>query len=105
MMRNKKLWFSVAPLALIHILVLGAAFFAPYDPAEQHRDFPFAPPMRVHFVDSRGKLHLRTYICSWVNQTKSIGSPHYVEDCARNWPLRFLVREKTQGARMVYGTT
>ena len=104
MMRNKKLWFSVAPLALIHILVLGAAFFAPYDPAEQHRDYPFAPPMRIHFVDSGGKFHLRPYVCPWVNQAGSIGSPHYVEDCSRISRLRFLVREGPNGSRAIPGT-
>jgi peptide/nickel transport system permease protein len=93
-MQNKKLWFSAVPLALVHILVLGAPFFAPYDPAEQHRDLPFAPPARIHFVDSRGKLQFRPYACSWVNQTKSIGSPRYVEDCSRISRLRFLVREE-----------
>src|SRR5258707_227408 len=104
MMRNKKVWFSVGPLALIHILVLGAAFFAPYDPAEQHRDYPFAPPMRIHFVDSGGKFHLRPYVCPWVNQAGSIGSPHYVEDCSRISRLRFLVREGPNGSRAIPGT-
>ncbi len=82
------------PLALVHILVLGAAFFAPYDPAEQHRDVPFAPPARLHFVDYGGKLHLRPYVCSWVNQTTGVGSPHYDEDCSRISKLRFVVREQ-----------
>src|SRR5262249_37309481 len=90
--RNKNLWLSAAPLALVHILVLGAVFFAPYDPAEQHRDLPFAPPMRLHFLDSRGKLHFRPHVCSWANQTNGIGSPHYVEDCSRISKLRFVVR-------------
>lgn len=90
---HKKLWLWAATLALIHVAVLGAAFIAPYDPAEQHRDFPFAPPMRMHFVDSLGKFHLRPYMCPWINQTKGIGSPSYVEDCSRVQPLRFLVRD------------
>lgn len=93
---NKKLWLTAAPLALVHILVLGATFFSPYDPAEQHRDAPFVPPMRVHFVDSQGKLHLRPYVCSWVNQAKAIGSPRYVEDCSRISQLRFLVRHESE---------
>ncbi len=80
------------PLALIHILVLGAVSFAPYDPAEQHRDVPFAPPASIHFADSRGKLHLRPYVCVWVNQTNGVGSPHYSEDCSRTSALRFLMR-------------
>ncbi len=91
-MGTKKLWLSAAPLVAIHIVVLGAAFFAPYDPAEQHREVPFAPPMRMHFLDSRGEFHLRPYVCLWRNQTDGIGAPHYVEDCSRISQLRFLVR-------------
>jgi peptide/nickel transport system permease protein len=96
---TKKLGLLATPLVAIHILVLGAAFFAPYDPAEQHRDVPFAPPMRMHFLDSRGKLHLRPYFCSWRNQTDGIGAPRYVEDCSRVSQLRFLVRVERDNSR------
>jgi len=96
---KKQIWFLVAPLAAIHIVVLGAGFFAPYDPAEQHRDLPFAPPMRIHFVDAERKPHLRPYVCPWMNQAQGIGSPKYVEDCGAARPVRFFVRElKEQGA-------
>lgn len=91
-MRNKKLWLTAAPLVLVHMLVLCAVFFAPYDPAEQHRNAPFAPPMRLRFVDSEGKLHLRPYVCSLGNQTNGIGAPRYLEDCSRISQLRFFVR-------------
>jgi len=91
-MRHKKLWLSAAPLVVAHVLVLGAVFFAPYDPAEQHRDVPYAPPVPLHFVDSQGSWHLRPYVCSWANQTSGIGAPRYMEDCGRTSQLRFLVR-------------
>jgi len=91
-MRNKKRWLLLGPLVGVHILVLSAVFFAPYDPAEQHRDVPFAPPMRLHFVDSQGKLHLRPYVCSWADQTSGIGAAQYVEDCSHISRLRFFVR-------------
>jgi peptide/nickel transport system permease protein len=90
--RNKKLWFSAASLVVVHVLVLGAGLFAPYDPAEQHRRMPFAPPTSLHFVDSDGKLHLRPFVCSWANQTYGVGAPNYVEDCSRVSFVRFLVR-------------
>src|SRR5262249_27101769 len=32
----------------VHLAVLGAGLIAPYDFAEQHRDYPYAPPMSVH---------------------------------------------------------
>ena len=33
----------------LHALVLFAGWLAPYDYAEQHRDFPYAPPTPIHF--------------------------------------------------------
>src|SRR5258708_80013 len=104
MMHKKKLWLSLLPLALVHILVLGASFFAPYDPAEQHRDAPFERPMSVHFLDSHGKFHFRPFVCTWTNETSTIGSPRYAEDCSHVWPLRFLIREETHTPGAAVGT-
>jgi peptide/nickel transport system permease protein len=35
---------AAAWLALIHLIALLAGVLAPYDPTEQHRDYPFHPP-------------------------------------------------------------
>jgi peptide/nickel transport system permease protein len=35
-------------LAAVHLTVLTAGWFAPYGYAEQYRDFPYAPPARIH---------------------------------------------------------
>jgi len=102
---NKKLWFLALSLAFVHVVVVGAAFFAPYDAAEQHRDAPFAPPARLHFVDAQGKLHVRPYVCSWTNQTQGIGPARYAEDCSRTASLQFLVRNDPGGAQVGPGMT
>jgi peptide/nickel transport system permease protein len=41
---------SIVLLAAIHAAILLAGFLAPYDYAEMHRDFAYAPPTRVHFA-------------------------------------------------------
>src|ERR1035437_5042633 len=56
-----KLRLTLAFLAALHAVVLFAAFFAPYDYAEQHRDYPFAPPTHVHFTDAAGRFHPRPF--------------------------------------------
>src|SRR5262245_26816581 len=91
MQRDKQLWFSVAVLTLAHVFALGAGFFAPNDPAEQNRDFPFAPPMHLRFVDAAGKFHVRPFVYpySWVRSVQG-----YEEDRSQMWPLRFFVREE-----------
>ena len=48
-------------LAAMHCLALGAAFLAPYAPAEQTRSRPFAAPDRLRWVDERGEIYLRPF--------------------------------------------
>jgi peptide/nickel transport system permease protein len=43
-------------LVALHLIVLLAGFFSPYDFARQERDFSFAPPTRIHWLRSPGHL-------------------------------------------------
>jgi peptide/nickel transport system permease protein len=54
--------FALAFLGATHAAVLLAGFLAPYHFAEQHRDYPFAEPMRPHFFDAAGRFHLRPFV-------------------------------------------
>ncbi len=65
-------------LAAMHGAVLLAGFLAPYPYAEQHRDYPFAKPMRPHFFDDAGRFHLRPFVID-------------PNDAARTWPVQFFV--------------
>lgn len=82
--RRRWLW-PLGLLAAIHILVLGAGFFAPYNPARQFRDFPYAPPMVVHW--RRGRL----VVYPWLQVGEQYGPPQYQADRAHPLPLRFFV--------------
>ena len=94
MIANQKLWWSAGALISIHIVVLSAGFFAPYDPTEQNRDFSFAPPMHLHFVDAAGKFHLRPFVYQYLTHSGDGRLQGYEEDRSRMWPLRFFVREE-----------
>lgn len=74
---KRRLLSLVVLLGALHLLILLAGFIAPYDPAEQDRTSPYAPPTRIHFVDTRG-FHLRPFI-------HGLGSSDPV-------PIQFLVR-------------
>ena len=52
-------------LLVIHTVVLLAGFFAPYDSNSQNRSLPFAPPTRLHIVDTQGQLHIRPFVYAW----------------------------------------
>ena len=49
---------AVIVLVVFHLGVACAGFLAPYDPAAQDRQHPYAPPMRLHFVDAAGAATL-----------------------------------------------
>jgi peptide/nickel transport system permease protein len=74
----------VAALLVIHAAVLLAGFLAPYGYADQHRDFPYAPPSRVRFFDVAGRFHARPFVYGLAPD--SAGG--YREDPARPYPLR-----------------
>ena len=65
----------------VYAVVLAAPIVAPYDPAAQHREYPLAPPTRVHVIDRDGRFHVRPFV--------------YGEDAdgaTKAYPLRVLAR-------------
>jgi peptide/nickel transport system permease protein len=86
---SKKTTLLVALVAL-HGAVLLAGFFAPYDFAQQHRELPFAPPSRIHFVDARGQIHLRPFVCALEDRPGSFGE--YMENPDNCSTVRVFVR-------------
>jgi peptide/nickel transport system permease protein len=85
--RKSAVW--LAALGLLHLGILCAGFFAPYDPEEQDRDFPYAPPMRIHFVDAHGHFHFRPFVYDLQPSLNSFDA--YDVDSADAIPLRFFV--------------
>lgn len=75
-------------LTTLYVLAFAADLVAPYDPAEQDRRMPFAPPTRLHFVDQDGRFHLRPFVYARVPAAGSSGE--YVEDRSRRFPLSLL---------------
>lgn len=90
MTRRRKLAGIAACLAALHLVVLFAGFFAPYDPTLQDRDRPFAPPTRIHFIDARGGLHAWPFVYLLQDDPKRFGE--YVESTEKVYPLNFFVR-------------
>jgi peptide/nickel transport system permease protein len=83
---------TLAPVVLLvtlHLAILLAGFVAPADPAAQNRDFPFAPPSRLHFLDTRGHVHLRPFVYPWTPRPDGLNE--YDESRDREYPLQFFV--------------
>jgi peptide/nickel transport system permease protein len=77
-------------LGLLYASVLLAGFIVPYAPDEQNRTVPFAPPTRLHFVDTTGQLHVRPFVYPLVLRTGTFDE--FDEDRSRRYPVRFLVQ-------------
>ena len=75
---------------MLHCIVVGAGFFAPYDPVEQDRECPYLPPMRVHLMDAQSHFHLRPFFYPLRLRTGSFDQ--YEEDTTTAVPLRFFTR-------------
>jgi peptide/nickel transport system permease protein len=85
---NPKLRAGLAGLALLAACALGADFLAPYDPAAQHRELYFAPPMTVRLMDAAGRSQ-RPFVYAW-QRTGAEPLP-YVEARDAVYPLRWFV--------------
>ena len=86
---RRAIWIGGALVAL-HALILVAGFAAPYDPTTQTRTLPFAPPVRVHFVDAAGEFHFRPFVYALAPEGGT--GETYVEDTAARFPVRFFTR-------------
>jgi peptide/nickel transport system permease protein len=76
-------------LVMLHLAILFAGFVAPADPVAQNRDFPFAPPTRLHFVDLRGHVHLRPFVYQWTPRPDTFNE--YEEARDREYPMQLFV--------------
>ncbi len=89
MIKTRTISLPLLLLGFIHLMVLSAGFLAPYDYASQNRTLPFAPPTRIHFVDTHGEWHFRPFVYGLVDQPGNFGS--YSEDLDQVFPVRFFV--------------
>jgi len=90
MSRRAALPTALAALVAMHLAALGAGFLAPYDPTEQNRSVPYAPPTRLRFVDAEGRFHLRPFVYRLV---RSGAGGAYEEDRRQGHPVVFLARD------------
>ena len=88
-MRSCPSRLALAALVITHSVVLLAGFFAPYRFDTQNRLLAFAPPTRLHFVDTQGKFHFRPFVYRSILRPGTFDQ--YQEDKSLLFPLRFFV--------------
>jgi peptide/nickel transport system permease protein len=86
---RRKLALLLTLLGAAHFVIACAGFFAPYDPTAQDRDRPYAPPMRVHWIDSHAHFHARPFV--YTQQLREGTFDEYISDTSQPIPLKFFV--------------
>lgn len=81
--RRARLAAPLTFLAIVHGLVLGAEFFAPYAPETQERSYPHLPPSRLHLFDESGRF-TGLHVCAVAPDT-------LLEDRSTRYPVRWFV--------------
>ncbi len=89
MIRRRKVTIWLLVLGALHGIILCAGFLAPYNPVQQDRKNPYLPPMRIHFVDPRGHLHIRPFVYAF--QLRPGTFDQYAEDTTQPRPLKFFI--------------
>jgi peptide/nickel transport system permease protein len=84
---KRKLRVAVIFLLALHGMIVFADFVAPCGATAQNRDFPYAPPTRLHFVDAQGRLHLRPFVYQTIPRPGSISEYEEVRD--QGFPVHF----------------
>ena len=82
----------LAAIVALHLVILAAPWVAPYEPAVQHRNAPFAPPTRIHVIGADGRWQA-PFVCALVQVPGTFF--RYVEDCSSTARIRLFV-QRTQ---------
>jgi len=90
---------------IVHAIAFGGGLLAPYDAAAQHREFPLAPPSRIHVQDMNGRWHW-PFVYRLV--PRATVPQEYGEDVSRRYPLKWLgvgsaAAMNSNGSRRVFG--
>jgi peptide/nickel transport system permease protein len=89
MTKRRKLVKWLVVLGALHGVVACAGFLSPYDPTEQDRERPYAPPVRLHFRDTQRRFHIRPFL--YPLRVREGSFAQFDEDTARVTPVRFFV--------------
>ena len=92
MLRRRKMLIIAVAFACVHCGILFAGFFAPYAPGEQHREFAYAPPTRIHFIDPQSHVHIRPFVYRAVAVDGD--GFQYSEDRGSEHPVSFFSRKE-----------
>lgn len=87
-------------LIVLYLGALFAPFLAPYGMVFQTRQLSWAPPARIHLIDTSGNTHWPPFIYGY--RVESLASKRYAEDPDVMLPIRFMANG---GPYKLFGVT
>lgn len=80
-------------MAALYILAIFAEFWAPYSPLQRFSEYVYCPPQRFHFIDEKGRFHLRPFIYGLKSEFDlEKFATIYKEDKSKKYFLRFFMQ-------------
>lgn len=89
---NKLAWASFWILIFLYFFALFADFISPYHYSREERMLSYAPPTRLHFIDSKGRLHLIPFVYKYNYYYNQYRQKIYREDKSRIYKIKFFVK-------------
>jgi peptide/nickel transport system permease protein len=79
-------------LLIFYLLVIGADFFAPYNPYESQLDGSLLPPTHIYWNDPQGKFNPVVYPTTLGKTNVKTGDRKLIENKKQPSPIRFFVK-------------
>ena len=91
--RHKLSILGAVILGILYLLALFCEAVAPYDPLFRHEKYLFAPPQKIHLIDTEGRIRFRPFVYD-LEQELDMESLRrtYAEDRSKIYPIRLFVR-------------
>jgi len=88
--KHRLAMISAVVVIVLYVTALFCEFIAPYHPNSKVSGFKYAPPQRIHFIDSEGRFSLRPFVYGLAReQDPRTLRWHYSEDETLKYPIRF----------------
>lgn len=91
--RHKLARISMFILGFLYIQMLLGQFIAPYGLESYDSRFMNAPPTKIHFIDEKGKFHIRPFVYAYDSvRDKETLRKKYTENTDETYPIKLFVK-------------
>lgn len=91
-MKRRSIVIVTGVFLAVNCCLVLASFIAPYSPTQQHREFAYAPPAKIHFVDAAGHFHVHPFV--YELEAADNGDLSYRDNPERMFRVRFVQRSE-----------